>query len=59
MDIAANKLNETNNFLLLPGIVVHTTPTDHFPIRQEELEKWQGDATGGRYVASGVIVSGR
>ncbi len=59
MDIAANKLNETNNFLLLPGIVVHTSPTDHFPLRQEKLEKWQGDATGGRYVAQGDIISGR
>jgi branched-chain amino acid transport system substrate-binding protein len=59
MDIAANKLNETNNFLLLPGIVVHTTKTDHFPIRQEKLAKWQGDSSGGRYVGIGDIVSGR
>ena len=59
MDIAANKLNETDNFLLLPGIVVKTTKTDHFPIRQEKLEKWTGDATGGRYVPQGEIISGR
>lgn len=43
MDIAANKLNETNPFLL-PGIVVKTTPTDHFPIMQEQLAQYQGGA---------------
>ena len=59
MDIAANQLNETNNFMLLNGIVVKTTKTDHFPIRQERLEKWQGDASGGRYVPVGDIISGR
>ena len=59
MDIAANKLNETNNFLVLNGISVHTTKTDHYPIRQERIEKWQGSSTGGRYVPSGDIISGR
>jgi hypothetical protein len=59
MDIAANQLNETDNFLLLKGIVVKTTKTDHFPIRQEKLQKWQGDASGGRYVPVGDIISGR
>jgi branched-chain amino acid transport system substrate-binding protein len=59
MDIAANKLNETNNFLALNGIVIKTTKTDHYPIRQERLEKWQGDSTGGRYVPTGDIISGR
>jgi len=59
MDIAANKLNETNNFLVLSGIVVKTTKTDHYPIRQEKLQKWQGDATTGRYVPVGNIISGR
>ena len=59
MDIAANKLNETNNFLLLNGITVKTTKTDHYPIRQEKLEKWQGDSTGGRYVPTGAIISAR
>jgi branched-chain amino acid transport system substrate-binding protein len=59
MDIAANKLNETNNFLVLSGITVHTTKTDHYPIRQERIEKWQGSSSGGRYVPSGDIISGR
>ena len=55
MDIAANNLKETDNFLLLPGIILQTTKTDHFPIRQEKLQVWKTD----RYVASGEIISGR
>jgi branched-chain amino acid transport system substrate-binding protein len=41
MDIAANKLNETNPFLL-PGIKVKTTATDHFPITQDQIISWNG-----------------
>ena len=55
VNIAANQLNETDNFLLLPGITVTTTKTDHFPIRQEELQIWKTD----RYVSSGGIISAR
>jgi branched-chain amino acid transport system substrate-binding protein len=43
MDIAAKNLNEKDNPLLLPGVVVKTTSKDHFPIQQEQLERWQGD----------------
>ena len=55
MDIAANQLKETDNFLLLPGVTLQTTKTDHFPLRQEKLQIWTKD----RYVASGDIISGR
>jgi branched-chain amino acid transport system substrate-binding protein len=41
IDIAANKLKETNPFLL-PGIAVQTTPSDHFPIMQEQMISWNG-----------------
>jgi branched-chain amino acid transport system substrate-binding protein len=41
MDIAANQLNETNPFLL-PGVLVKTTATDHFPITQEQVITWSG-----------------
>ena len=41
MDIAANRLNETNPFLL-PGVVVKTTSSDHFPITQEQVIHWNG-----------------
>jgi branched-chain amino acid transport system substrate-binding protein len=42
-DIAANQLNETNPFLL-PGVTVHTTATDHFPITQQQVITWSNDA---------------
>jgi branched-chain amino acid transport system substrate-binding protein len=41
MDIAATQLNETNPFAL-PGMVIKTTPTDHFPISQMQIETWNG-----------------
>ena len=41
MDIAANKLNETNPFLL-PSVKVKTTSSDHFPIMQEQVITWNG-----------------
>jgi branched-chain amino acid transport system substrate-binding protein len=42
MSIAASGLNETNPFLL-PGIVVKTTSTDHFPIAQEQEITWSNN----------------
>lgn len=41
IDIAANQLNETNPFTL-PGVVVKTSSTDHFPISQMQVETWSG-----------------
>jgi branched-chain amino acid transport system substrate-binding protein len=41
MDIAANKLKETNPFLL-PGITVQTTPSDHFPMMQQQMVSYSG-----------------
>jgi branched-chain amino acid transport system substrate-binding protein len=42
MDIAANHLNEANNPFLLPGVVVKTNASDHFPITQEQVIHWSG-----------------
>jgi hypothetical protein len=42
MDIASSQLNETNNPFLLPGVVVKTTSSDHFPITQEQVINWSG-----------------
>jgi branched-chain amino acid transport system substrate-binding protein len=39
MSIAASGLNETNPFLI-PGVVVKTTSSDHFPITQEQVMTW-------------------
>jgi ABC-type branched-subunit amino acid transport system substrate-binding protein len=34
------KLNDASNPFLLPGIVIRTTATDHFPIEQALLQRW-------------------
>lgn len=44
MSIAGSGLNETTNPFLLPGVVVKTTSTDHFPVTQEQVITWSGDA---------------
>ena len=43
MKIASSQLNENNPFLL-PGVKVTTTSSDHFPIMQEQVIQWTGDA---------------
>ena len=56
MDIAANQLDETDNPFLLPGVVVKTTPTDHFPIAQMQVETWNGTGwTAWRDVGGGTL----
>src|SRR5438270_384885 len=55
MDIACCGFNETNNPLLLPGEVVNTTKTNHFPIQEMQLEKWQGD----HWVTFGQVIDAR
>jgi branched-chain amino acid transport system substrate-binding protein len=55
MDIAANQLNETDNPFTLPGIKIATSKTNHFPITQEKLQKWQTD----KWIVFGDLVSAR
>jgi branched-chain amino acid transport system substrate-binding protein len=43
MSIAGSNLNETNPFLL-PGVVVKTSSTDHYPITQEQVITWSANA---------------
>jgi branched-chain amino acid transport system substrate-binding protein len=40
---AVQHLNERGNPFLLNGIRVKTTPTDHFPIEQMQLIRWNGN----------------
>ncbi len=42
VSIATSSLNESNNPFLLPGVVVKTTSSDHFPITQEQVITWSG-----------------
>jgi branched-chain amino acid transport system substrate-binding protein len=37
---AATHLNEKGNPFVLPGIVIHTTPTSRFPLTQVKLQRW-------------------
>jgi branched-chain amino acid transport system substrate-binding protein len=39
---AALNLNEANNPFVLPGIVIKTSATDHYPMQQVGLERWNG-----------------
>jgi branched-chain amino acid transport system substrate-binding protein len=55
VDIAAGQMNETDNFLLLPGITVRTSKTHRFPISQLQMTKWKGD----RFDSFGPIQEGR
>jgi branched-chain amino acid transport system substrate-binding protein len=46
---AARSLNQPKHPLLIPGIVVKTSPTDGFPIEQMALQRWvtgKGSAQG-------------
>jgi branched-chain amino acid transport system substrate-binding protein len=42
MNIAATQLNESNPFLL-PGMMVKTTSTDHFPVTQQQVITWSNN----------------
>jgi branched-chain amino acid transport system substrate-binding protein len=55
---AVQRLNIRVPFAL-NGIRVKTSPTDHFPIEQAQLERWKGNATTGRWRAFGKVVSAR
>jgi len=41
---AATHLTEKGNPFVLPGIVIHTTPTSRFPITQVRLQRWSNKA---------------
>ena len=55
VDIATSQMNETDNFLLLPGITVRTSKTHRFPISQLQTIRWSGD----HWEPFGSIVDGR
>lgn len=55
VDIAASQMNETDNFLLLPGINVRTSKTHRFPISQLQTIRWTTD----HWEPFGSIVDGR
>lgn len=52
---AALHLHETDNPFVWKGIVVETTPTDHFPIREANLARY----LNGHWVAFGGLINAR
>jgi branched-chain amino acid transport system substrate-binding protein len=55
---ALTHLNTTNPFLLR-GVALHTTPTEHFPVDTQKLERWQGGASGGWDLFGGFYKNAR
>jgi branched-chain amino acid transport system substrate-binding protein len=55
VDIATGQMNETDNFLLLPGIRVYTSKTHRFPISQVQSIRWTTD----HWEGYGPIIDGR
>jgi branched-chain amino acid transport system substrate-binding protein len=55
MDIECCGLRVTDDPLLLPGMIVYTSKTDHFPIRQMQIETWTQD----HWVLQGNLIDGR
>jgi len=41
---AATHLDEKGNPFVLPGIVIHTTPSSRFPLTQVRLQRWSANA---------------
>jgi branched-chain amino acid transport system substrate-binding protein len=41
-----NNLHDVESPVLLPGIKINTSPTNHHPIRAMQLEKWDGKSWG-------------
>jgi branched-chain amino acid transport system substrate-binding protein len=50
----ANNLKDLEVSTLLPGIRVNTSPTNHHPLRQMQLQRWQGQS----YHRFGEIIQG-
>ena len=52
---AVLRLNERNNPFLLPRMSIRTTATDHYPIDQARLQRWQK----GRWISFGGLLKAR
>ena len=50
----ANNLKNLEVPTLLPGVRVNTSPTNHHPLRQMQLQRWDGKG----YVRFGSIIEG-
>jgi branched-chain amino acid transport system substrate-binding protein len=50
----ANNLRNVEVPTLLPGVRVNTSPTNHHPLRQMQLQRWDGKS----YARFGNIIEG-
>ena len=50
----ANNLHDVESPVLLPGIKLNTSPTNHHPVRAMQLEKWDGKS----WVLFGSVIQG-
>ncbi len=50
----ANNLKDLEVPTLLPGVRVNTSPTNHHPLRQMQLQRWEGQG----YIRFGNIIEG-
>ena len=50
----ANNLKDLENPILLPGIKINTSPTDHRPLKQMQLQRFDGK----RWVRFGPVFEG-
>jgi branched-chain amino acid transport system substrate-binding protein len=50
----ANNLRNVEVPTLLPGVRVNTSPTNHHPLQQMQLQRWEGQG----YVRFGDIIEG-
>jgi len=50
----ANNLHDLEIPVLLPGLKINTSPTDHHPVRAMQLEKWDGK----KWVLFGEVIQG-
>ncbi len=52
---AAIHLNERNNPFLLPRMIIKTTATEHYPIDQARLQRWQK----GKWISFGGLLKAK
>jgi hypothetical protein len=52
---AVLRLTERNNPFLLPGMSIRTGATDHYPLDQARLQRWQK----GRWISFGGLLKAR
>ena len=56
---ALTHMNTAGDPFLLKGVKLQTSPTDHFPLETQKLERWKGGAGGGWQLFGGFYFKAR